>query len=73
MKSVFDSSVRQELINRINSLSEQNKAAWGKMNVFQMIKHCTLCEEMLLRKIVIKKSIRWTPDWENVIKESAQR
>lgn len=50
MKSVFDNSVREELISRINLLDENSIAKWGKMNVYQMIKHCTLWEEMLLGK-----------------------
>ncbi|HJW15878.1 MAG TPA: DUF1569 domain-containing protein [Flavisolibacter sp.] len=50
MKSVFDQETRDELISRINSLDENSTAKWGKMNVYQMIKHCTLWEEMLLGK-----------------------
>ena len=55
MKSVFESSTRQELANRINSLHEQSNKKWGKMNVFQMLKHCSLHEEMMLGKIKIKR------------------
>lgn len=55
MKSVFETSTREELINRINSLSMQSDAQWGKMNVCQMLKHCTLCDEMFLGKIKIKR------------------
>jgi len=55
MKSVFDTSTREELINRINSLSQQNTAQWGKMNGFQMVRHCILCEEMMQGGIKIKR------------------
>ena len=55
MKSVFDATTRKELVTRINSLSEQNNAQWGKMNVFQMVKHCTLHEDMVLGKIKIER------------------
>ncbi|MBL7739460.1 MAG: DinB family protein [Chitinophagaceae bacterium] len=55
MKSVLDTSVREELVNRINSLNQQSNARWGKMNVFQMAKHCTMCEDMFLGKLVIKR------------------
>jgi hypothetical protein len=48
MKSVFDKNNREELIRRINSLNENSIAQWGKMNVYQMIKHCSKWEEMLL-------------------------
>ena len=36
------------LISRINSLNENSTAQWGKMNVYQMLRHCILCEEMFL-------------------------
>jgi hypothetical protein len=55
MKSVFDASTREELVNRIKSLSQQSNSQWGKMNVFQMLKHCTLHEEMVLGKKKIKR------------------
>jgi hypothetical protein len=56
MKSVFDKNIREELIKRINSLNENSKAQWGKMNVYQMIKHCILCEEMYLGKTPYKRT-----------------
>lgn len=55
MKSIFDNTVRQELSTRINSLSPQHTAQWGRMNVYQMVKHCTLCEDMFLGKLKIKR------------------
>jgi hypothetical protein len=56
MKSVFDKPSREELIGRINSLNENSQPQWGKMNVYQMIKHCTKWEEMLLGKKEYKQS-----------------
>lgn len=56
MKTIFDKNTREELIKRINLLSENNTAQWGKMNVFQMVKHCILCEEMYLGKTPYKRS-----------------
>ncbi|MBL7744399.1 MAG: DUF1569 domain-containing protein, partial [Chitinophagaceae bacterium] len=41
--------------NRINSLNQQSNAQWGKMNVSQMARHCALCEDMFLGKLVIKR------------------
>ena len=55
MKTVFDSETRNELITRINSLSERSQAQWGEMNVYQMLKHCTLAEEMYLGKVTYKR------------------
>ncbi len=50
MKTIFDNAVREELIMRINSLSEVNKAQWGKMNVFQMVKHNSYWNGWILGK-----------------------
>lgn len=49
MKSVFDKQVREDLIQRIEKLSDSNGSSWGKMNVYQMIVHCIKTEEMYLR------------------------
>jgi len=56
MKSVFDKTTRDELIKRINTLTENSTAQWGKMNSYQMLKHCTLCEEMYLGKKTYKRA-----------------
>jgi hypothetical protein len=56
MKSVFAKESRDELINRINLLNENSTAQWGKMNVSQMIKHCTQWDEMALGKRIYKQS-----------------
>ncbi len=39
--SIFDEQKRREIVARINQLSPESKAVWGKMNVNQMICHCT--------------------------------
>jgi len=47
MKTIFDKTTRDELIVRINTLNENSTAQWGKMNISQMLKHCTLWEEWI--------------------------
>jgi len=47
MKTIFDKTTRDALIARINTLTENSTAQWGKMNVYQMLKHCTLWEEWI--------------------------
>ncbi len=48
MKTIFDQEVRDELQARIQMLSPDRKANWGKMNVYQMIKHCNIWSEWVL-------------------------
>jgi len=55
MKTVFDQSTRLELIKRINSLNENSQAQWGKMTVYQMLKHCSKADEMFLGKKKYKR------------------
>jgi DinB superfamily len=49
MKSIFEKQTREELIHRIEKLSDSSAASWGKMNVYQMIIHCIKTEEMYLQ------------------------
>jgi len=57
MKNLYDEDTRQELIARIQQLNAQSRPQWGQMTVYQMIKHCSLWEEMLLGKTVYKQSL----------------
>ncbi|HKZ65874.1 MAG TPA: hypothetical protein VJ111_05955 [Chitinophagaceae bacterium] len=56
MKTIFDKTTRDELIARINALNENNTAQWGKMNIYQMLKHCILSDEMFLGKKKYKRA-----------------
>jgi len=56
MKTVFDKTTRDELIGRIGTLEENSTAQWGKMNVYQMIKHCALWEEMAMGRVRYKRA-----------------
>lgn len=55
MKSIFDPSTEQAIIARIQSLSIDSKALWGKMHVLQMVEHGILCEDMYLGKNQVKR------------------
>lgn len=56
MKTINDKATRDELINRINMLTENSTAQWGKMNVYQMVKHNRQWEEMILGRIKCKRA-----------------
>ncbi|NAS14181.1 DUF1569 domain-containing protein [Poritiphilus flavus] len=40
MQSIFDDSVYQEVVTRIDNLRPDSPAKWGKMDVAQMLNHC---------------------------------
>jgi hypothetical protein len=39
VKNLFDTTIKLEIINRIDKLTPDSKAVWGKMNVAQMLAH----------------------------------
>jgi hypothetical protein len=41
MRNILDSSTLKEIESRINSLNENSKRLWGKMNVNEMVCHCS--------------------------------
>lgn len=55
MKTIFDKQTRDQLIDRVNSLDENSTPQWGTMNIYQMLKHCTIAEEMYLGKKQYKR------------------
>ncbi|MBC7829738.1 MAG: DUF1569 domain-containing protein [Chitinophagaceae bacterium] len=50
MRSIFDEINRTELINRIKTINDQSTAQWGKMTVYQMLKHSIIWEEWIQGK-----------------------
>lgn len=54
MKTVLDRNTREELISRIHSLNENAKALWGKMNIYEMLKHCSKWDDMIMGRIQVK-------------------
>lgn len=46
--TIFDPTTRDELIARIHTLHENSRAAWGTMNVNEMLGHGVLFERMVL-------------------------
>ena len=45
MKSIFNKENNQQILDRLEKLSADSTAQWGKMNVYQMARHCTLWDE----------------------------
>ena len=51
MKNIFQKSDTEQIIGRINRLTPDTKAQWGKMNVSQMLAHCNVSYEMVYDNI----------------------
>ncbi len=51
MKSLFESETHEQVLNRIEGLTESTQPQWGKMEVGQMLKHCQIPFEVALSHI----------------------
>ncbi len=55
MKTIFETNTVDDFVNRVSKLQADSQAQWGKMNSYQMLKHCTLSEEMFHGKKTYKR------------------
>ena len=46
-KNLFNEKETQETISRIDALSSESQPQWGKMNVGQMLAHCSVSYELV--------------------------
>jgi hypothetical protein len=56
MKTIFDTATRSGLIGRIYLLNDKSTAQWGKMNIYEMLSHCILFDEMIQGKTKYKRA-----------------
>ena len=47
LPNIFTTEISEQIIDRINSLTPDTQALWGKMNVAQMLAHCNVTYEMV--------------------------
>ena len=55
MKDIFNQNTITEFQSRINNISADSTAQWGKMNVYQMLKHCTENDKMMTGERKMKR------------------
>lgn len=51
MENIFNSNTCEQLIQRINQLTETTIPQWGTMNAAQMLAHCNVTYEMAFENI----------------------
>jgi len=56
MKSIFNEADKNEILQRIEKLTPDSKALWGKMNVSQMLAHATLAAKFPTGEVKSKNS-----------------
>jgi hypothetical protein len=57
MKSLFEISSMDEVLSRIDRLQPSSERRWGKMDVSQMMAHCSAALEMASGKFLAKRSL----------------
>jgi predicted ATP-grasp superfamily ATP-dependent carboligase len=57
MKSIFNTHDNQELITRINKLTPEAQAVWGKMSVDQMLSHCQAPIDVAFGNLPLKANV----------------
>jgi len=55
MEKKFNSSDIESFVRRIQNINTQSIPKWGKMDAYQMLKHCTLSEQINLGEKKIKR------------------
>lgn len=56
MYNITDKDIADQLLNRIKLLQAGSRPLWGKMNVYQMLRHLIMWEEMAMSKTLYKQS-----------------
>jgi len=57
MKNLFEPGTVQEVMTRIEQLQPFSQRQWGKMDVAQMMAHCSAALEMASGKVVAKRTL----------------
>ena len=57
MKSIFNTTDNKDIINRINKLSSDSTAQWGKMKVSQMLAHAQVPIKVSLGEVKLKRGL----------------
>jgi len=57
MKDLFDSVAASGIQDRLSKLQPDSKPLWGKMNVSQMLAHCTVPLQVALSEVQLKQSL----------------
>jgi hypothetical protein len=57
MESIFDKSANQKIIARIDTLTPEHKAQWGKMQVDQMLAHCQQPLKVAAGELKLKRGL----------------
>jgi hypothetical protein len=57
MQSLFDQSAAASIVERINKLTPDSTALWGKMNVSQMLAHCQSPLNVAMGKATFKRNL----------------
>ncbi|RCW76990.1 DUF1569 domain-containing protein [Saliterribacillus persicus] len=56
MNNIFEEKDTNEILNRLNKLSVSSQPKWGKMDVAQMLAHCSSFQDIAMGTSIAKRS-----------------
>jgi hypothetical protein len=59
MRSILDESDRRQILRRLDAVSEEDAARWGRMSVSQMVCHLADQIRLLLGEMTARDRSRW--------------
>ncbi|WP_253256004.1 hypothetical protein [Formosa algae] len=59
MNSLFETTSSQSILDRLDKLTPETPAQWGKMDVSQMLKHCQAPLDIALENITLTSKTGW--------------
>lgn len=59
MKTIFDSDAKEEILKRLNLLSNNSVGLFGVMNLSQMLHHLTMANQIALGEIILPDKSRF--------------
>ena len=51
LPNIFTQTVTDKIISRLEKLTPETKALWGKMNASQMLAHCNVTYDLAFERI----------------------
>jgi len=57
MKNLFEKATVEEIISRIDALQPTSRRQWGKMDVAQMMAHCSAAMDMATGRLNLKRRL----------------
>src|SRR5580765_2461204 len=63
MKNILHPSAKEEILLRIDKISPDSKALWGRMNSAQVLRHMTMAFQIPMKELTVTTRSPKPPKW----------